>query len=40
MELEGERKPLDSVEAKRIAQADFDVTFSKAKSFYDYFNFA
>jgi predicted nucleotidyltransferase/HEPN domain-containing protein len=39
VELEEERKPLDPVEAKRIAQADFDEVFKSAKGFYKGYTF-
>lgn len=38
-ELEEERKALDPVEAKRIAQEDFSEVFAKAKSFYKTYSF-
>lgn len=39
VEIEKERKALDPEEAKCIAQADFEETFGKAQSFYDYFTY-
>ncbi len=40
VELEQERKALDPVEAKRIAQADFDEVFNSAKAFYKNYKFS
>jgi hypothetical protein len=39
VELEQERKALDPIEAKRIAQTDFDEAFGSAKTFYKTYKF-